>query len=45
MQRNLETPVLIVGAGPVGLSAAIDLAWRGVRCTIGKLGTEASRPS
>lgn len=34
MQRNLETPVLIVGAGPVGLSAAIDLAWRGVRCTI-----------
>jgi len=26
----LETPVLIVGAGPVGLAVAGDLAWRGV---------------
>jgi 2-polyprenyl-6-methoxyphenol hydroxylase-like FAD-dependent oxidoreductase len=25
-----ETPVLIVGAGPVGLVAAMDLAWRGI---------------
>lgn len=27
---ELETPVLIIGAGPVGLTAAIDLAWRGI---------------
>ena len=30
MQR-IETPILIVGGGPVGLSLALDLAWRGVR--------------
>ena len=29
MQRNIEATVLIVGAGPVGLSLATDLAWRG----------------
>src|SRR5262249_16753242 len=27
-------PVLIVGAGPIGLSAAIDLALHGVRCVL-----------
>jgi 2-polyprenyl-6-methoxyphenol hydroxylase-like FAD-dependent oxidoreductase len=27
-------PVLIAGAGPVGLALAIELAWRGVRCLI-----------
>jgi 2-polyprenyl-6-methoxyphenol hydroxylase-like FAD-dependent oxidoreductase len=25
-----ETPVLIAGGGPVGLTAALDLAWRGI---------------
>jgi len=30
MQRNIEATVLIVGAGPVGLSLAMDLAWRGI---------------
>ena len=27
-------PVLIAGAGPVGLALAIDLAWRGIQCLI-----------
>src|SRR5882672_6650913 len=31
---NLETPVLIVGGGPVGLALALDLGWRGVECTL-----------
>ena len=31
---NAHTPVLIVGAGPVGLALAGDLGWRGVPCTL-----------
>lgn len=30
----IETPVLIVGAGPVGLGLAIDLGWRSVPCVV-----------
>ncbi len=30
----LETQVIIVGAGPVGLTLAIDLGFRGVRCVL-----------
>src|SRR5258708_5570282 len=30
----VDTQVLIVGAGPVGLTLAVDLGLRGVRCTI-----------
>jgi 2-polyprenyl-6-methoxyphenol hydroxylase-like FAD-dependent oxidoreductase len=30
----IETPVLIVGAGPVGLALAGDLGWHGIGCTI-----------
>ncbi|HEV7969053.1 MAG TPA: FAD-dependent monooxygenase [Candidatus Acidoferrales bacterium] len=32
--RVVETQVLIVGAGPVGLTLALDLGLRGVRCTL-----------
>jgi 2-polyprenyl-6-methoxyphenol hydroxylase-like FAD-dependent oxidoreductase len=31
---NGETQVLIAGAGPVGLTLAIDLGKRGIRCTV-----------
>lgn len=31
---HTETPVLIVGGGPIGLTLALDLAWRGVACTV-----------
>ena len=34
MNRSIETPVLIVGAGPVGLTLAIDLSSRGIDVTI-----------
>jgi 2-polyprenyl-6-methoxyphenol hydroxylase-like FAD-dependent oxidoreductase len=30
----MKTPVLIVGAGPVGLAMAGDLGWRGVPCVL-----------
>src|SRR5262245_12416225 len=29
-----RTPVLIVGAGPVGLALAGDLGWRGIPCVL-----------
>ena len=30
MTRGFTSPVVIIGAGPVGLTLAMDLAWRGV---------------
>ena len=32
--KKTETRVLIVGAGPVGLTLAMDLAWRGIEVTV-----------
>jgi 2-polyprenyl-6-methoxyphenol hydroxylase-like FAD-dependent oxidoreductase len=34
MPHESETPVLIVGAGPVGLALAGDLGWRGIECLL-----------
>ncbi len=34
MKPDLETPILIVGAGPVGLALAGDLGWRGMHCIV-----------
>lgn len=34
MSDMLETPILIVGAGPVGLAMAGDLGWRGQTCIV-----------
>ena len=34
MAENKETPVLIVGAKPVGITLAMDLAWLGIDVTV-----------
>jgi 2-polyprenyl-6-methoxyphenol hydroxylase-like FAD-dependent oxidoreductase len=34
MHTNQHIPVLIVGAGPVGLALAGDLGWRGLSCMV-----------
>jgi 2-polyprenyl-6-methoxyphenol hydroxylase-like FAD-dependent oxidoreductase len=39
-----ETEVLIVGAGPVGLTLAIDLAWRGINVTVVETRARAAPP-
>jgi 2-polyprenyl-6-methoxyphenol hydroxylase-like FAD-dependent oxidoreductase len=40
----MESPVLIVGAGPVGLTLAIDLAWRGIDVTVVETRARAAPP-
>src|SRR4051794_16895012 len=44
MQKQDEADVLIVGAGPVGLTLAIDLAWRGIAVTIVESRARAAPP-
>jgi 2-polyprenyl-6-methoxyphenol hydroxylase-like FAD-dependent oxidoreductase len=39
-----ESNVLIVGAGPVGLTLAIDLAWRGISVTVVETRARAAPP-
>jgi 2-polyprenyl-6-methoxyphenol hydroxylase-like FAD-dependent oxidoreductase len=34
MSQRISTSVAIVGAGPVGLTLALDLAWRGIDCML-----------
>src|ERR671924_2424543 len=34
MSSFMDTQVVIVGAGPTGLTLAIDLGKRGIRCTL-----------
>jgi 2-polyprenyl-6-methoxyphenol hydroxylase-like FAD-dependent oxidoreductase len=44
MPVKLESEVLIVGAGPVGLTLAIDLAWRGIDVTVVETRARAQPP-
>jgi 2-polyprenyl-6-methoxyphenol hydroxylase-like FAD-dependent oxidoreductase len=44
MPNELESDVLIVGAGPVGLTLAIDLAWRGIDVTVVETRARAAPP-
>jgi len=45
MTGRIETSVLVVGAGPVGLTLAMDLAWRGIDVTIAELRSGGEPPS
>jgi 2-polyprenyl-6-methoxyphenol hydroxylase-like FAD-dependent oxidoreductase len=45
MNRAIDAEVLIVGAGPVGLTLAMDLAWRGVDVTVAELRRAGEPPS
>ncbi|RYF37087.1 MAG: monooxygenase [Comamonadaceae bacterium] len=45
MRETVRTQVLIVGAGPVGLTLAIDLARRGVRVAVAETRQRAEAPS
>jgi 2-polyprenyl-6-methoxyphenol hydroxylase-like FAD-dependent oxidoreductase len=42
--RDVHSEVLIVGAGPVGLTLAIDLAWRGIDVTVVETRAPAAPP-
>jgi 2-polyprenyl-6-methoxyphenol hydroxylase-like FAD-dependent oxidoreductase len=42
--KNNAADVLIVGAGPVGLTLAIDLAWRGIDVTVVETRARAAPP-
>lgn len=41
--KALRVPVIVVGAGPVGLITALKLAQHGIRCKIVERNVEASK--
>jgi 2-polyprenyl-6-methoxyphenol hydroxylase-like FAD-dependent oxidoreductase len=45
MATRIDTEVLIVGAGPVGLALAVDLAQRGIQVTVAETRGPAEPPS
>ena len=45
MYKTKETAVLIVGAGPVGLTLALDLAWRGIEVDVVEIRSRGEPPS
>lgn len=45
MKPNLDTQVLVVGAGPVGLTLAMDFAARGIRVVVAELRHRGEAPS
>ena len=45
MSHHVKTPVLVVGAGPVGLTLAIDLAQRGIAVTVVETRSAGEPPS
>ncbi|CAM9896218.1 unnamed protein product, partial [Phaeothamnion confervicola] len=45
MKEDFDTGVLVVGAGPVGLALAMDLATRGVNVTVAELRHRGEPPS
>jgi 2-polyprenyl-6-methoxyphenol hydroxylase-like FAD-dependent oxidoreductase len=44
MVKEINVPVLVVGAGPVGLSLAMDLAWRGVDVLVAEIRERGAEP-
>ena len=44
MSRRIDTEVLIVGGGPVGLTLAMDLAQRGVDVTLAEMRSAGEPP-
>ena len=44
MVKEFNTSVLVVGAGPVGLSLAMDLAWRGIDVLVVEIREQGAEP-
>lgn len=45
MVREVDVPALVVGGGPVGLSLAMDLAWRGIEVMVSEQRGRGEPPS